>query len=103
MQSVSKGLSDMINGDVKEFVEHIRYGDELVFIYNNTKYFLQGWTENGISVMVLDIWEGQTLDGYAWETTDEKMAICAERFLSSPIFDGKTFWEVEKVIEWVDD
>jgi len=25
-----------------------------------------------------------------------------EAFLKEPLFDGKTFWEVEKEIEWVD-
>ncbi len=92
----------MVNGDVNEFVDHIQYGDELVFIYHNIKYFLQGWTENGISVMVLDIWEGKPIEGYVWETSAKKMSICAERFLSARIFEGKSFWEIEGEIEWVD-
>jgi hypothetical protein len=27
---------------------------------------------------------------------------CIEAFENAPIFDGKTFWHVEKDIEWVD-
>lgn len=26
-----------------------------------------------------------------------------EMFLKSPVFDGKTFWEVEKELAWLDD
>ncbi len=29
----------MINGDVLKFVDHIHYGDELWFLYNNKKIF----------------------------------------------------------------
>ena len=37
----------MKNGDVREFVDHIHYGDELWFLYDGKKYFLEGWTNNG--------------------------------------------------------
>ena len=39
---------NMKNGNVQEFVDHIHYGDELWFLYNDTKYFLEGWIENDI-------------------------------------------------------
>ena len=43
----------MKNGNVQEFVDHIHYGDELWFLYNGTKYFLEGWIENDILELVL--------------------------------------------------
>ena len=43
----------MKNGNVQEFVDHIHYGDELWFLYNDTKYFLEGWIENDILELVL--------------------------------------------------
>ena len=44
----------MINGNVTEFVDHIYYGDELIFIYIGPKFFFQGLPENGILVLYLD-------------------------------------------------
>ena len=43
----------MKNGNVQEFVDHIHYGDELWFLYNDTKYFLEGWIENDILLLIL--------------------------------------------------
>ena len=28
--------------------------------------------------------------------------MCGDAFQKAPIFDGRTFWEIEKEIEWVD-
>lgn len=32
----------MINGDVKEFIDGLYYGDERFFTFKGCKYFLQG-------------------------------------------------------------
>lgn len=37
----------MKNGNVREFVDHIYYGDELWFLYEGKKYFLEGWMNDG--------------------------------------------------------
>ena len=37
-----------------------------------------------------------------WEITGKEAQESYEEFLKQPIFDGKTFWEIEKDIEWVD-
>ena len=42
-------------------------------------------------------------DGYIWEYNGKSMNEGQELFQSAPIFDGKTFWEVEQEIQWVDD
>ena len=33
----------MINGDYNEFINYIHYGDELWFVYEDTKYFLESF------------------------------------------------------------
>ena len=43
----------MINGDVNEFVNHIYYGDELWFVYKDTKYFLEGLCIDGENKLYL--------------------------------------------------
>lgn len=89
----------MINGDVNEFVNHIYYGDELWFVYKDTKYFLEGLCIDGENKLHLfEMKEGGT--DFSWPVSGHKYP--AESFLNTKIFDGKTFWEVEKDIEWVD-
>ncbi len=91
----------MINGDVNEFVDRIYYGDELVFLYGGKKYFLQGWVENKIHTLCLDTWEPPSND-YLWYEESCDPQKLSDDFIKAPVFNGKTFWEVEKDIEWVD-
>ena len=37
----------MINGDVNEFIDGLYYGDERFFIFDGSKYLLQGCLEAG--------------------------------------------------------
>lgn len=91
----------MINGNVNEFVDHIHYGDELVFLYEGKKYFLQGFKLEGLYTLLLDRWDPPG-DDYIWVGKGTDKAYPVEKFLNAPIFEGKTFWEAEKEIEWVD-
>lgn len=89
----------MINGNVREFIDHIYYGDELWFIYDNKKYFLEGLPENDIYRLYLY----EMNDGgkeFSWDGDSVNYPV--NSFLEAPIFKGKTFWEVEKEITWVD-
>ncbi len=89
----------MRNGDVREFVDHIYYGDELWFIYERKKYFLEGWTNDGRLDLYLYemIPNGKT---YIWNGNKTKYPV--EAFLSAKIWNGKSFWDIEQDIEWVD-
>ncbi len=89
----------MKNGNVNEFVDHIYYGDELWFIYKGTKYFLEGLCINGESGLYLFEIKEHGAE-YCWPVTESKYPV--ESFLKAQVFDGKSFWEVEKEIEWVD-
>ncbi len=31
----------MINGNINEFIDKLRFGEELIFIYNERKFFLR--------------------------------------------------------------
>ena len=33
----------MINGKLTDFVDSLYYGQEMVFMYQDVKYFVQGW------------------------------------------------------------
>ena len=36
-----RGYLKLKNGDVREFVDHIHHGDELWFLYDGKKFFLE--------------------------------------------------------------
>ncbi|SEH31579.1 hypothetical protein [Selenomonas sp. KH1T6] len=92
----------MLNGDVIEFVDRIHYGDELIFMYNGQKFFLQGFLEDdGICTTYLDRWEPPA-DDYIWVGRGDSKNFPVEEFLKAEIWDGKSFWEVEKKMEWLD-
>ena len=93
----------MINGNVSEFVDHIHYGDELVFLFHNQKFFLQGFLEeNGRYVLYLDRWDPPS-NTYIWTSRGDTHSYPVDDFLAAAIWEGKSFWDVEAVIEWVDD
>lgn len=88
----------MINGNVQEFVDHVRYGDELWFLYDGQKYFLEGWSENG----ALELCLYEMRDGgrkYIWKGISQYPA---NDFLSAPIWNGRVFWDAEQDMTWID-
>lgn len=92
----------MINGNVSEFINHIHYGDELIFLYKGQKFFLQGYLEDdGKCTTYLDRWEPPAKD-YIWTGKGNSNNFPVDDFLNAKIWDGKSFWEVEQEIEWVD-
>ncbi len=91
----------MINGDINEFMDKLWGGEELIYTYNGKKYFSQGYNdENGEYVFELQLWEPDVK--ILWQIIGKENQDSLNAFLKEPLFDGKTFWEVEKEIEWVD-
>lgn len=97
----SRGYPKLINGNVTRFVDHVYYGDELLFVYEDCKYFLQGFQEGGKFILYLDRWEPPAED-YIWVGTGNEKDYPVQDFLEAKIWNGKSFWEVEEKIEWVD-
>ena len=90
----------MKNGNILEFIDHINYGDELWFLYNNTKYFLEGWLENEKPELVLYELKENGKES-CWK--GDKNNYPVEAFLADPVFAGKTLMEIEQDITWVDN
>ena len=91
----------MINGDIDEFIDKLWCGEEVIYTYNGKKYFSQGYiNENGDYHFELQMWEPVT--DLLWEINGYNNQESFDAFLKEPLFEGKTFWEVEKEIEWVD-
>lgn len=94
----------MIDGDINEFVDQIQYGSEIVFIYQNKKYFIEGWWNKEITetTMVLMEVNNEPFDGYIWEYHSDSMGKCAEEFLNATIWDGKNFMQIQEDVIWSD-
>ncbi len=91
----------MINGSIREFVDKLWDGEELIYTYNGKKYFSQGYIlENGLYRFELQQWE--PIGDLLWYVEGLSRQESLDAFLKEPLFDGKTFWQVEQNIEWVD-
>lgn len=92
----------MIDGDPNDFLDVIYSGQDVVYIYDGIKYWFQGYTTSS-GVKHMEIWQEEPpVDGYIWTHDDTSMEKCLEAFLKARIFGGKTFWEAEENIHWVD-
>lgn len=91
----------MINGDSKEFIDGLYYGDERFFYYDHCKYFIQGYYTSGKPMLILYILEPSDID-FEWSAVSDNESYPVPEFENAAIFDGKTFWQVEQDIEWVD-
>ena len=92
----------MINGNANEFVDGLHYGDERFFLYNGNKYFLQGYMVNGKPMLELYTIEHPDVE-FEWRAISNNSDYPVTEFENAKIFEGKSFWDIEKNIEWLDD
>ena len=91
----------MINGDPREFIDGLYYGDERFFRYHGCKYFIQGYYTDNKPMLELYILEPPD-SGFEWRAVSENGGYPVTEFEDAPIFDGRTFWQAERDIEWTD-
>ena len=92
----------MIDGNPNEFIEGLHYGDERFFILDGVKYLVQGYSVNGKPTIILYALSPED-KCFDWEVSSNDNNYPVEEFEKAKIFNGKSFWEVEKDIQWVDD
>ena len=100
----------MTNQEMTEFREMLYYGmDNVIFNIAGTVFQINsGWENDVHSISVYRIIKkssAEESDVYEeiFDFNDSHAEENIERFFDAPLFDGKTFWEVEQEIEWVDD
>lgn len=91
----------MINGNVREFIDGLHYGDERFFIYDKRKYFIQGYFVKEKPILELYILEPAD-NNFKWQAVSQDNNYPVTEFENAKLFNGKSFWDVEKNIEWVD-
>ena len=96
----------MINTDMNQFLDCLNYGEEIDILYKGDKYFIEGYySDDKVAHFIVYKYseDGNDVHEMIYETTsDNKIKDCADNFLEAKIWDGKSFWEVESEMEWID-
>lgn len=95
----------MKGGNVNEFIDKTTY-EECAVIYKGIKYFFHSLLfdrEKNEYSYVIDVWDKNgNYEKTVFDKTASTMEQCLEIAQNEPIFDGKTFWEAEPDMEWVE-
>lgn len=95
----------MKGGNVKEFIDKTTY-EECAVLYKGIKYFFHGLIFNkdkNVYSYKIDIWDNK--GNYVTTVFDKNATTieeCLEIAQNEKIFDGKSFWEAESEMEWVE-
>ena len=112
----------MINGTINEFLASGWYSEASLF-YKGYLYWFEANTdsETNITEFWVNRWKAMMdkekmvfhsiiekndkLSGFSTVLTicGTDMAKIRQQLLTSPIFDGKTFWQVEKELAWLEE
>lgn len=110
----------MKNGDVEIFLDTGWYMESTLY-YEGRVYWCEGYTDdNGMSTFFVYSWEAECPDGKFYRQYQDKkgepqgykvnldihgtdMEMLKKEFLATPIFAGKSFWQVEAELIWVDE
>jgi len=95
----------MIDGNSADFIDKLYYEDHYI-IYNGEKYFFNGCqtSKDGTGAIIsvtLEIYN-LSADKTVFSVTKTSAVECIEALEDAPIWCGKTFWEVENLMQWVD-
>lgn len=96
----------MIDSRAYDFLYKLYYEDHYV-IYNGNKYFFNGcqFKKNtageavSVRLEVYNLSNDETLFSITKPSAEE----CVEALEEAAIWNGKTFWEVENQMRWVDE
>ena len=110
----------MINGYTEHFLDTGWYMESTLY-YKGYIYWCEASTDPNTNVthFFVDRWKATTSDNIlyneyhkdgriidyseVYEDYNEDMDVIKKKFLDAPIFDGKTFWQVENEIAWLDE
>ena len=94
----------MKNGRPNDFLETVFDGPDLEYTYNGRRYWTEGFSKDGQCWLVVYRCDDKAVEdgeGYLIYKGFPDCYSKVEYFVNSAIFEGKTFWEVEKDIDWL--
>ena len=93
----------MIGGNPNDFLDRIYSCQDTIYIYNGIKYWFQGYMPDSNTVHMEVIQYQPANNKEIWSHDAATIEQCKQAFIAAPLFNGKTFWDAEQDIEWVDD
>ena len=93
-------LQDIV-GNIQSFLEKLSGGEEVEIRFSKKEMMIQGYYKDGKAYMNIQQWK-PILKGYFWKCEGKDLKECNEKFFKAKLFDGKTFWDAEQEIEWID-
>lgn len=99
----------MKGGNINHFLEQLGYV-EVAVEYKGHKYFFNGInydpdTQTYSFYVAEWPWDNDSSEPFirmVFETTSKVRSECLDRFFGAPLIDGKTFWELEKDMTWIE-
>ena len=95
----------MIDGNTREFLNKLYYEDHYV-IFEGEKYFLNGCQtkqnsdgSESVKLEVYNLTQHTTILSITKATATE----CIDSFQDAVIWNGKSFWEAELQMTWMDE
>lgn len=96
----------MINGNANDFIDKLSYEDHYV-MFDRKKYYFNGCQTSKnkfgeiirVKMEIYDLTNNLTVFSVIKKSVSE----CLADFQKAKIFNGKSFWDVEKEMEWVDE
>lgn len=112
-------MLSMINGNLEQFLDTGWWNGDATIYYNEHIYFLDGYfdKEKNIHLRIMkwkvknvenrtfqNIYDdkGDLIDYSEIEMEASNEETMREKFLNAEVWDGKSFWEVEKELAWLD-
>ncbi|MDY2890201.1 MAG: hypothetical protein SOT14_01490 [Succinivibrio sp.] len=92
----------MIDGDPNLFIETLSDGFEVFFLYKNKKYLAEGLNDRDNKCIIVVYQLEPFLPDPIW-VSPSRNYYDINSFIQAEIFEGKSFWEVQDQIKWVDD
>jgi len=110
----------MINGYLEQFLDTGWYSEATLY-YNGFIYWCEAQSDiaTNITSFFVDKWAAENEDNtyyhsileedgtVKWERIfkidDNDLELIKKRFLEACIFDGKSFWEIEKELAWLEE
>lgn len=94
----------MEGGRVNDFIDAFSY-QSVAVVYNDEKYFSDGITtkdEGKYSFFIIKVDDNGNYISDIYEFEGSSITDCIIAFENAPIWDGKSFYDVENKMTWVD-
>lgn len=94
----------MEGGRVNDFIEAFSC-QSVAFMYKGEKYFSDGITTNSdgkYSFFIIKVDDNGEFLSDIYEYEGSSVADCIAAFETAPVWNGKTFYDVENEMTWVD-